>query len=149
MERIAVFVDDAEHAQQMLAPMLAEGAPRARWVVVGCAPRLTHRIGKWVSHSSREQWREQWARSLQQRLEPLFKGASVESCEWTLAREPLDRVGTKLRARLGAEMRLFDARRPKLGVTSEPLVPGQPTESRWAAPMAVSSSLALVLALTD
>ena len=90
MERIAVFVDDVDHAQQLLAPLLAEGTPEAHWVVVACAPRMTHRIGKWVSHSSREQWREHWARNLRERLEPLSAAArwrpasgSSHAVRWT------------------------------------------------------------------
>lgn len=149
MERIAVYVDDAEHARHILAPMLAEQAPQAHWVVVACPPRLTHRIGKWVSHSNREQWRDHWAKALRQKLEPLFHGAELVACEWTVARGPLDRVGARLRGRLGAELRLLDARRPKLGVDLPALLPGQPAENRWATPVAVSSSLAVVLALTD
>ena len=43
MEKIAVFVDDAAHAGQLLRPLLAPGAEPVRWVIVGCAPRLTHR----------------------------------------------------------------------------------------------------------
>lgn len=150
MERIAVFVDDVDHAQQLLGPLLAEGTPQAHWVVVACAPRLTHRIGKWVAHSSREQWREHWARTLRDRLEPLFRGREFAACEWVLARGPLDRLSARLRGRLGAELRLLDLRRPKLGVALPPIVAGQaPDNHRWATPVAISSSLAAVLALTD
>lgn len=149
MERIAIFVDDAAHAQQLLAPLLAEGTPQAHWVIVGCAPRLTHRIGKWVAHSSREQWREHWARALRDKLEPLFRGHEVAACEWIVARGPLDRLSARLRGRLGAELRLLDLRRPKLGVDLAPVAAGQVPENRWATPVAVTSSLAAVLALTD
>lgn len=149
MDRIAVFVDDAEHASQMLAPMLAAGAPPTHWVVVACAPRLTHRIGKWVSNSNREQWRDHWMRTLRQRLEPTFRNADPATCEWMLAKGPLDRLSNKLRARLGAELRLLDARRPKLGVELPPLLQGEAPQHRWTTPVAVSSSLAVVLALTD
>ncbi len=63
MDNIIVYVDDAAHAQQMLQPMCAVGDSRspARWIVVGCPPRVTHRISKWVTHSTRESWREKWA----------------------------------------------------------------------------------------
>lgn len=148
MEKIAVFVDDAEHAQRLLAPMLAQGAGQVQWVVIGCAPRLTHRIGKWVSHSQREHWRDTWSRTLKSRLAPLFGNAAVE---WDLARGPLDEVGRRLRRRLGSDLRVLDARRPKLGAPLAPLDAQAPQSAagRWAAPVAVSSGLSVVLALTD
>jgi len=151
MEKIAVFVDDVDHARQLLAPLLAQGAEPMHWVVVACAPRLTHRIGKWVSNSNRQQWREHWARALRQKLEPVFGDAGAPGREWIVARGPLDALSTRLRVRLGADLRLLDARRPKLGVVLPPLLADQAPEpgSRWAAPVAVTSSLSLVLALTD
>ena len=56
MENIIVYVDDAAYAMQMLQGMRADGAARnpTRWIVVGCAPRVTHRVSKWVTHSARE-----------------------------------------------------------------------------------------------
>ena len=45
MTPTVVFVNDAEHAQAMLRPVMAQ-APDRRWVVVVCTPRLTRRIGK-------------------------------------------------------------------------------------------------------
>ncbi len=58
MDKIIVYVDDADHAQQLLAPLAAkEPAHQRHWVLVACAPRMTHRVSKWVSHSARESWR--------------------------------------------------------------------------------------------
>ncbi|MCC9596686.1 MULTISPECIES: hypothetical protein [unclassified Rubrivivax] len=150
MEQIAVFVDDAEHARRILAPMLAQAAGPTRWVVVGCAPKLTHRVGKWVSHRSRENWREQWLRTLRDRLEPTFAMASGER-EWMVARAPLPDVSARLRRRLGADLRLLDARRPKLGAVMPPLSAEQPAaqDHRWSTGLAVATGMATVLALTD
>lgn len=150
MEQIAVFVDDAEHARRILAPMLAEAAGPTRWVIVGCAPKLTHRIGKWVSHRSRENWREQWARTLRQRLEPAFAAVPGER-EWMVACAPLPEVSERLRRRLGADLRLLDARRPKLGATMAPVSADQPPaeDTRWSAGIAVATGMATVLALSD
>ncbi len=148
METIAVFVDDAEHARRLLAPMLAEGAAPARWIVVSCAPRLTHRIGRWTSHASRENWRERWAAALRQQLQPVF--GDTADCQWTLAKGPLDRLARQLRVREGSGLRLLDARRPKVGTPADEIAPGvEGAPVRWATPVAVASSLSAVLALTD
>jgi hypothetical protein len=153
MEKIAVFVDDAEHAKQLLAPMLAQGAHPVRWVIVACPPRLTHRIGKWVSNAGREQFRERWARTLRDRLEPTLARAPIGGGpDWLVAGGPLDRFADGLRARFGTDLRVLDARRPKLGVDLPPLVGGAKPATpgrRWATPIAVSSSLSVMLALTD
>jgi hypothetical protein len=45
------------------------GGP-THWVLVACAPRMTHRISKWVSHSSRENWRAKWADKLFDQVVP-------------------------------------------------------------------------------
>jgi hypothetical protein len=153
MERIAVFVDDAGHALGLLRPLLAGDAgnpsPPVHWVVVGCAPRLTRHAGRWVSKSARQQWRERWARSLRAALEPGLAAAGATSIEWLVARGPLDALCERLRRRLGTGLRLLDLRRPKLGHDLEPLTGEDPRRPRWATPVAVSSSLSLVLALTD
>lgn len=45
MDKIIVYVDDADHAQQLLAPLAAkEPASQRHWVLVACAPRMTHRV---------------------------------------------------------------------------------------------------------
>eukprot|EP01034_Spumella_vulgaris_P044434 gene44434-55260_t len=65
MDKIIVYVDDADYAQQLLAPLVARTpAPHQHWVLVACAPRMTHRVSKWVSHSARESWRTKWADKL-------------------------------------------------------------------------------------
>lgn len=147
MEKIAVFVDDAEHAGRLLRPLMAPAADPVQWIVVGCAPRMTHRIGKWVSHSQRQHWREHWAREMRRQLEPVFGGAQVE---WDLAKGPLEPLVSRLRSRVGSDLRVLDARRPKLGV-SHAALDGTPHNASqdWTAPVAVTSSLAVMLALTD
>jgi hypothetical protein len=147
MDTIAVFVDDADHALKVLQPMHA-ARDATHWVLVACAPRLTHRIGKWVSHSSREQLRMRWATKLFEQLRPKLGGGKVET---HLAKRPLAEVAAQLRSQYGIGMRVLDARRPKLGQTAESVSPASPndTDDRWAVPIAVSSGLSVMLALSD
>jgi hypothetical protein len=151
MNRIAVFVDDADHARVLLEPMLGPQADRTAWLVVMCAPKLTHRIGRWVANRSREQWRDRWSARLRAQLEPVFTGGAAPQVEWMLARGPLQDLTRQLRARLGAGLAVLDARRPKLGQQVVPVDPAQVAaeSDRWKGPVAVSGSLSIMLALTD
>jgi hypothetical protein len=144
MDTIAVFVDDAAYAARLLSPMIG---PSTQWVLVACAPRLTHRIGKWVSHRNREQWRRRWADKLFAELAPTLPAGTT--LDKLVAKSPLTEVVARLRTRHGAALRVLDARRPKLGQAMEPLSPEHQADGAWTVPIAVSSGLSVVLALSD
>lgn len=113
MDTTIVYVDEVAHALGMLAPLLQSGqAPTpTRWIVVGCAPRITHRVSKWVTHSARESWRGKWAEKVFEQIVPLLQN-SGDPVITHLACGPLDAFTAALRARHG-EGRLVDARRPR------------------------------------
>lgn len=120
METIIVYLDDAEYAQPLLQSMAQ--APRAadtHWVVVACAPRITHRVSKWVSNRARENWRTKWADKLFAAALPLLQasGGQVTSL---LARGPLAEVVDQLRQELGMSPQIVDLRRPKLETQAAP-----------------------------
>ena len=150
MDHIIVYVDDADFALQHLAPMAPGAAPGAEpathWVLVACAPRMTHRISKWVSHSARENWRTKWADKLFTRLVPALQ-ACGDRVTTVLAKGPLTELTAQLKAEHGVA-RVLDARRPKFGHDMEPVTPDQPASdsSRWSVPGAVAS-LGAVLVL--
>lgn len=150
METIIVYLDDAAHALRQLAPMKqasrAAAAP-THWVLVGCAPRMTQRINKWVSHSAREKWRRQWAAKLFAATEPAL-AASADRVTTLLAQAPLPDLTRRLLAEHGAA-RVLDARRPRFGQDLQPVTANQPVENaaRWEVPGAVAGlAAALVLA---
>jgi hypothetical protein len=144
METIIVYVDDADYAQQQLAPMVL-GSSRTRWIVVGCAPRLTQRASKFLSHSARENWRQKWADRLFARIGPVLATRGDEVVA-VLARGPLPELTQSLRAQHGPA-RLLDARRPKLGHELPLVTPEQPaTDSqRWTVPGAVAGLGAVIV----
>jgi len=142
MDKIIVYVDDAAHAQQQLAPMKssarqAAAATNTHWVLVACAPRMTHRISKWVSHSARESWRAKWAEKLFAQLAPGLQ-ASGDTVTAVLAKGPLPELTERLKAEHGT-VRVLDARRPKFGQDLQPVTGDQPAtqEGRWTLPGAV------------
>ena len=124
METIIVYLDDATYAQPLLQSMSA--SPRAastHWVVVACAPRITHRVSKWVSNRSRENWRAKWADKLFAEVLPMLEpGAAKVSSH--LARGPLAELVEELRAELGTSPQIVDLRRPKVAEqqSSAPLI---------------------------
>ena len=149
MENIIVYVDDADYAQQMLQPMLATGksASPVQWIVVACAPHLTHDAGKWVSHNALESWRGEWADKVFAQLGALMRheGNSVVT---RLAGTVLTEQSESLIKEFG-EARVIDARRPKLGQDLQPVTAGQVQESRAGLGVAVALATAAVFAALD
>lgn len=147
MEKIILYVDDAAYARELLSRLTPEavGTGARRWVLVACAPRMTHRISKWVSHSARENWRSKWLAKTQEQLLPLLQleGGQVIS---VLAKGPLAELTQRLKMEHGAA-RVIDARRPKIGVDLEAVAPDvkSPSQSGWAAPGAVLGMGALLM----
>lgn len=142
MEKIIVYVDDGAHAQQQLGPMTRSApgsgpASRTHWVLVACAPRMTHRISKWVSHSARENWRAKWADKLFSQIVPSLQ-ARGDLVTVVLAKGPLPELTDRLKAEHGVS-RVLDARRPKFDPDPAPVKGAEPPAGgkRWDIPGAV------------
>ncbi len=147
MEKIILYVDDAAYAREFLAKAPAPSAAGQRhWVLVACAPRMTARISKWVSHSARVNWRAKWFSKAQEQMLPLLEREG-DVVTPVLAEGPLLAMTQRLRTEHGASARVVDARRPKIGVDMEPVAPDQKPagQSGWALPGAVASMGALLV----
>jgi hypothetical protein len=143
-ETLIVYLDDAAYAQQQLTPMLNSQLP-TRWILVACAPRITRRIGKWLSNKARENWRDKWCEKLFAQMVPLLQGEGSR-IDCVVASGALSELTEKLRHDFGAA-RVIDARRPKFGQEMQPVIHGQPQpDTRWQLPTAVGS-LGAVLVL--
>ena len=149
MNRVIVYVDDAASAQQVLAPLLArDTAGDTLWVLVACAPRMTHRISKWVSHRARENWRGKWADKLFTALMPVMSTAGGKVTP-VLAKGPLTELVAELQQQHGAAQ-IIDARRPKQEVVqAAPVKQGTQaaTGNRWNLPgtMAAIAAIAAMM----
>lgn len=149
MDKIIVYVDDAAYAQQHLASMVQRrgpGTPATQWIVVACAPRMTHRISKWVSHSARENWRAKWADKLFGQTLPWLE-AQGDTVVPVLAKGPLADLTESLLAQ-HAGARVMDARRPKFGQDLQPISdqgPAPAQNSRWTLPGAVAGMGAMLV----
>jgi hypothetical protein len=147
MEKVILYVDDAAYAREVLARPRAEagGAEVGEWVLVACAPRMTRRISKWVSHSARENWRAKWFAKVQEQLLPVLTQGGTPVMP-VLAKGPLADLTQRLKLQHGAA-RVVDARRPKIGVDLEPVAPdvAPAGHSGWALPGAMVGMGALLV----
>ncbi len=155
METVIVYIDDAAYARQQLTPMLDAGRPDVHWVLVACAPRMTHRISKWVSHSARENWRAKWSGKLFDEVSPWLRQRGDRTTE-VLAMGPLADLQNQLAAEFGRH-HLVDARRPKVDreVQAAPAeaanapVAAKKKQPPWSLPGAVAGLFGLSLLLAE
>ena len=148
MQKIAVFVNDAEHARGVLQPLLQAGEP-THWIVVACMPTLTRHIGRWVSNAARRQRVERWSEELFAQLEPSLRTPAGNRVDRVLAQRQLHHTVVRLQ-QVEGPLRLLDARRPRPGRPDEPLVPGAADLClRRDYPLVASAWLGVLLALAD
>ena len=128
MQNIIVYIDDACHALQLLQPLLAasdnaEQLPDTHWILVGCAPRVTNRVSKWVTHSARDNWRRKWADKVFSQIVPTLVGQ--RSNITTLLADTSLGQQTEWLIQQHGTARVLDARRPRLDM-NPPAVRSQP-----------------------
>jgi hypothetical protein len=122
LDTYIVYLDDAEHAKRELEHVLRQPQIK-RFVLVACAPRMTRRIGKWLSHSARENWRDKWCEKLFSQFVPMIRREDHVFCE--VATGPLPEYTQMLLKDLGTAQ-VLDARRPKFGVEMQPVMASAP-----------------------
>ena len=140
MENIIVYVDDAGYALQLLQPMLpaSRSALPTRWIVVGCAPRVTHHVSKFVTYSARDSWRRKWSDKVFGEVVPALQQEG-DAVVTLLAQGNLI-AQTDALVKTHGVARVLDARRPKFGQDMQPVTATQAQEThgvaRYAAALA-------------
>jgi hypothetical protein len=139
MNTTIVYIDEAAYALDLLAPLLQTAAARepTHWIVVGCAPRITHRVSRWVTHSARESWRSKWAEKAFAQIVPLLQ-ASGAVVVTRVANGPLEELTASLQAR-HANAHVLDARRPRSSDRLQTL-PGKNGGSVWGCATLMASA---------
>ncbi len=153
MKTMIVYVDDTAHTLKMLQPMLpssskATALPPMHWVVMGCAPHVTHDISKWVSKEALALWRQDWADAALGQIEAFLKesGCTV-SKQLTNFKLPLIAQTEALTLQHG-QVQILDARRPKFGQDLEPVTATQHQEKNGVlGALAAVASAGLLVAL--
>ena len=139
MNPVIVYVDDAAYAQPMLEALAGSSqSASSHWLLVACAPRMTHRVSKWVSHRARENWRGKWADKLFTALVPVM-AASGAKVTPVLAKGPLNELIAELQQEHGTAQ-IIDARRPK----QEAVQTAPTTAQRWNLPGTVAAIAAMM-----
>ncbi|NJS35645.1 MAG: hypothetical protein HC765_03140 [Brachymonas sp.] len=121
LDTYIVYLDDAAYAQDKLHALLNQPQTK-RFILVACAPRMTRRIGKWLSHSARENWRDKWCEKLFSQFVPRISRQDHVFCE--VANGPLPDYTAMLLKDLG-KAQVLDVRRPKFGIEMQPVVDQQ------------------------
>jgi len=149
---VALFIDDAGAARLALQPLLQSSHP-AHVILVACAPKLTHHVGRFLTNASREQYRDRWARDLFGELQPLWSVAPRGTVETMVARAPLDVMVQRMKVRIGSDLVAVDARRAGLEQARQGQAPApqgaEATARRWLVPAFVTSGLGIAIALAD
>ena len=143
MNPIIVYVDDATYAQPMLEALAGSSqAASSHWLIVACAPRMTHRVSKWVSHRARENWRGKWADKLFAAILPVMatSGGKVTP---VLAKGPLTELIAELQQEHGAAQ-VIDARRPKQETVAAAPAPEASGGRRWNMPGTMAALAAMM-----
>lgn len=136
LETIIVFIDDADYAIKQLLPMLPQQTDSPIcWLLVGCAPRVTRHMSRFVTQSARAGWRDSWGDKVFARVTPQLQNRA----------RPLDTVITQVApprqslcdltselTRQYSPRQVLDVRRPKLGQDLQPAAPIQKQESNHA-----------------
>lgn len=150
MRTIALFVDDVATARLALRPLLASEQP-GRVIVAACAPKLTRHVGRWLSHASREQYRQRWTRELFAELQPLWSKAPRGTVETLAVQGPVQLTAQRLRQQRGTDLIAIDARSARLGGRHDAFDAAAGNAARdWVVPVAaVTSGLGIALALAD
>ena len=149
MQNIIVYVDDAAYGLQLLQPMLqgtGSGSP-TRWIVVGCAPRMTRHMSKFLARGARDGWRGKWAAKVFSQLVPALasNGDEVKTC---MAKDNLCSQTESLIKQHG-QARILDARRPKFGEDLQPVTATQAQERQGAMGYFTAVASAGLLVATD
>ncbi len=133
LDTLVVLLDDGPTAQAMLSDLLSQRTGTAQpmrtlhLVLVACPPRMTHRMSKWLSHRTREGWRQRWQTRLHEAVQPVLQQARVRS-NWVLADGPLHELTQRLKEQHQAQS-IVDLRRSRLSDTIDDAADG-PDESR-------------------
>lgn len=124
MHTVIVLIDNADHAVQLLATTLLEQQQPTRWVLVGCSPRVTRHLSRFVTHSARSAWRNSWGdkvfAQVIAKLRSHNRPLDVVLTQIAPAKQAIGELAIALTSQYSAHQ-VLDARRPKLEQDLSPI----------------------------
>jgi hypothetical protein len=146
METFVIFVNDKTHAMNQVLPLL-EDATAAKWVLVGCPPRVTRHAGKWLTQRALNKFNDEWTATNLHDIGQLLKQRG-DSVITRVAKASLLQMTQTLKSEFGA-IRIIDARLRHQMQNLQALTQKQATEANtWVIPVgAIALGAAVSLAV--
>jgi len=146
METFVIFVNDKTHAMNQVLPLL-EDATAAKWVLVGCPPRVTRHAGKWLTQRALNKFNDEWTATNLHDIGQLLKQRG-DSVITRVAKASLLQMTQTLKSEFVA-IRIIDARLRHQMQNLQALTQKQATEANtWVIPVgAIALGAAVSLAV--
>jgi hypothetical protein len=123
-QSVILVLDDAQCLLQGLPAMqtapdvttpasAGAGSPPRHWVVLACPPRMSQRIGKFMSQSARAGWQARWIDKLRAQIQPVLQEGRDTMELHILGNQFAAQLKTLQSVHPGADVK--DLRRPRIG----------------------------------
>ena len=143
METFVIFANDRTHVMNQVMPLL-EDANAAKWVLVGCPPRVTRHAGKWLTQRALKRFKDEWTETNLRDIADILKKRG-DHVVTRVAITSLLQMTKALKAEFGP-IRIIDARLQHQMQTLPALTESQvPEANTWVVPV---SAIALGAAVS-
>lgn len=133
METYVLYINDKTHAMNQILPML-ENSDRAKWVLVGCPPRVNRHSGKWLTQRALKKFKTDWTATNLQEIVQLLQQRGNQVLT-RVAQGPLIQVTKALKAEFTPTC-FVDARKNHAFETLPPIVEQQKNDANpWVIPV--------------
>jgi hypothetical protein len=145
METFVIFANDKTHVMNQVLPLL-EDANAAKWVLVGCPPRVTRHAGKWLTQRALKRFKDEWTETNLRDVAEVLKKRG-DNVVTRVADTSLLQMTKTLKAEFGP-VRIIDARLQRQMQTLPAVTESQvPEASTWVVPVgAIAFGAAVSLA---
>ncbi len=143
METFVIFANDRTHVMNQVLPLLEDGNA-AKWVLVGCPPRVTRHAGKWLTQRALKRFKDEWTATHLRDIADILKKRG-DNVVTRVAMTSLLQMTKALKAEFGP-LRIIDARVQHQMQTMPALTENQvPEANTWVVPV---SAIALGAAVS-
>lgn len=143
METFVIFANDGTHVMNQVLPLL-EDSNSAKWVLVGCPPRVARHAGKWLTQRALKRFKDEWTQTNLGEIADILKKRG-DNVVTRVAMTSLLQMTQALKSEFGP-LRIIDARVRHPMQTLPALTESQiPEANTWVVPI---SAIALGAAVS-